>query len=102
MESPEADVILARYCIMIFVASVFPEPLSPLMMMDWLDALAFLLRTSSLVSASASKCPLTYVHAHKTIGYVANAESCWICFLMVSAQSFVGSVHKANRSTVTS
>ena len=29
----------ARYCMMIFVASVLPAPLSPLMMMDWFDDL---------------------------------------------------------------
>lgn len=55
----EAVVILARYCMMILVASVLPDPLSPLMMMDWLEALAFLARTSSFASDSASKCPFT-------------------------------------------
>lgn len=52
-------VILARYCMMILVASVLPDPLSPLMMMDWFEAVAFLARTSAFVSDSASKCPFT-------------------------------------------
>lgn len=55
----ETVVILAKYCMMILVASVLPDPLSPLMMMDWFEALAFLARTSALVSESASKCPFT-------------------------------------------
>ena len=61
MFSPPEDtvVILARYCMMILVASVLPDPLSPLIMMDWLEALAFLARTSAFVSDSASKCPFT-------------------------------------------
>lgn len=57
------EVILARYCMMIFVASVLPDPLSPLIMMDWFDAFAFRALTSSLVSLSASRCPFTCVHA---------------------------------------
>lgn len=60
------EVILARYCMMIFVASVLPDPLSPLIMMDWFDALAFL----SLLSLSASRCPFTCVQAaeqHSTL-----------------------------------
>lgn len=54
-----AEVILARYCMMIFVASVLPDPLSPLMMIDWFDEFAFLTLMSSFVSESASMCPFT-------------------------------------------
>ena len=58
---------------MIFVASVLPDPLSPLIMMDWFDAFDFLALTSCLVSLSASRCPFTCVQAAEQ-----HLTSCWI------------------------